>query len=289
MKKWFIRSALGFIGLIVVAFIGIYAFTEGRLSQKMEEPKTRVEVDMSLADLAEGQRLLTTRGCVDCHGEKLQGKLVVENPALGVLAGPNLTGGKGGVVSGYTDKDWVKAIRFGIHRSGRPLIFMPAPEFYHISDKDLASMIAYMKSAPPVDSDIPATRMGPVARLLYVVADFPMIPGEHIDAALPPIQAEKGPTVEYGRYLTTSCTGCHGATFKGGPIPGVPPDWPPAADISATGNVSKWTLDQFKHTMRTGVTPEDKTLNPMYMPWPQATKMTNDELEAIFLALKAAN
>ncbi|MES2856895.1 MAG: c-type cytochrome, partial [Bdellovibrionota bacterium] len=90
----------------------------------------------------------------------------------------------------------------------------------------------------------------------------------------------------YGAYLTTSCTGCHGTGFKGGPIPGVPPSWPAAADISSTGAPGRWTLEEFKSTMRTGVTPEGKKLDPLYMPWPQAVKMTDEELEAIYLSLK---
>jgi hypothetical protein len=39
--------------------------------------------------------------------------------------------------------------------------------------------------------------------------------------------------------------------------------------------------------MRTGMTPAGKQLNAKYMPWPVLGQMTDEELSALWLSLKA--
>ena len=52
---------------------------------------------------------------------------MLEQPsAFGTLAAPNLTRGAGGLGSTFTDTDWVRAIRHGIHRDGTSLLIMPS-------------------------------------------------------------------------------------------------------------------------------------------------------------------
>lgn len=58
----------------------------------------------------------------------------------------------------------------------------------------------------------------------------------------------------------------------------VAPGFPQVADISYSGNPRKWTDDQFINTLRTGVTPEGKTLKPSEMPWAMAMEFTDLEL-----------
>jgi cytochrome c553 len=86
---------------------------------------------------------------------------------------------------------------------------------------------------------------------------------------------------EYGHYLATTCSGCHGQNFKGGPAHGA--NQPAIPDISSSGRAGKWKDDQFIHTMRTGMTPEGKQLSNA-MPWRDFT-YTDDELKAISLYL----
>jgi cytochrome c553 len=87
----------------------------------------------------------------------------------------------------------------------------------------------------------------------------------------------------YGNYLATSCQGCHGQNFKGGPGHGKnEPDIP---NITSTGKVGKWNEEQFIRFMRSGVTPEGKQVSAA-MPW-RAFTFTNDELKAISLHLHA--
>jgi hypothetical protein len=86
-------------------------------------------------------------------------------PGLVTLAIPNLTTGAGGVGDTNTDEDWVRAIRHGVGHDGRGLALMPSAVFYYLSDEDLGALIAYLKSLPPVDNEMPGTDLGPVGRI----------------------------------------------------------------------------------------------------------------------------
>jgi hypothetical protein len=71
-----------------------------------------------------------------------------------------------------------------------------------------------------------------------------------------------------------------------GGIPGDPVS-PPAPNITTSGNLGKWSLDQFRETMRGGKTPEGKILNPKFMPWVGVGAHDDEELEAIFNYIKS--
>jgi hypothetical protein len=101
------------------------------------------------------------------------------------------------------------------------------------------------------------------------------------------VQLTPSPTIAYGKYLAASCTGCHHSNFEGGAIPGVPPSWPKAANLTQKGNLRNWKYADFKKTLTTGITPEGKKLNPQYMPWPATAAMNDTELSALFLFLKS--
>lgn len=85
-----------------------------------------------------------------------------------------------GAVGTFTDKDWVRAICHGIEPSGKPLLFMPSHEFYHLSDEDLGALIAFLTQVEAEESDLPETTIGPMARLLYTAGEMDLIPAEPI-------------------------------------------------------------------------------------------------------------
>lgn len=143
--------------------------------------------------------------------------------------GIELTPGEGGIRD-YTEADWDRAVRHGVGRSGKPLIFMPSQEFWSLSDADLAALLAYYTSLEPVDAVRPRPRIGPLGRMLHLAGRLPLVPAKLLDhgAARPEAPSPEA-TPEFGAYLATGCTGCHGASFSGGRIPGGPPAWPPRA------------------------------------------------------------
>jgi len=51
--------------------------------------------------------------------------------------------------------------------------------------------------------------------------------------------------------------------------------------------LGSWSESDFINTLRTGVTPEGKFLNPNFMPWNRFRLMTDDEIKAIWLYVRA--
>lgn len=163
------------------------------------------------ASIARGKHLADTfAGCADCHGENLAGKMLFDDPAIGRVHSLNLTRGKGGVGSLLTDVQFARAIRHGIGHDDRALKIMPSSDYMHLSDADLGSIIAYVKSLPPVDNETPPTRVGPVGRALHVAGQLPFLHAERIDHARPHVAAvTPARTASYGDYIAS--VGCKGA------------------------------------------------------------------------------
>jgi mono/diheme cytochrome c family protein len=203
---------------------------------------------------------------------------------------PNLTAGVGGVGDSNSDQDWVRAIRHGVGHDGRGLMLMPARTFYYLSDEDLGALIAYLKSLPPVDHEMPKTDLGPAGRVMFVLRLFP--PEAYapdvtvIDHNGPrPIAPEPGMTAEYGQYLASICTVCHGVNLNGQSVEleGARVLTP---NLTPGGELGFWSEAEFTATVHTGVTPSGHRLTK-YMPWKYVGQMTDEELSAVWLYLQS--
>ena len=208
-----------------------------------------------------------------------------DDPVFGRLVPTNLTSGKGGVGGAYTDVDFVRAIRHGIGKDGRALIVMPSEFFNKFSDEDLGAIVAYLKSAPPVDNELPATRLGPLGRVITLV-EGGLLPATIIDhdapRPVPPTVGVNREYGEYGEYIAVVCSACHGEDLSGGPLPGAEPGDPVAANITVLAR-SGWNEDNFKSFLRTGTTHYGKQVDNEYMPWKSFARMTDDEIDALWL------
>jgi cytochrome c553 len=278
------------VGIIVVFIAGFYVkayiSTKNRLGKAYDVQPQALVVSHDSAMLATGKRLAAVKGCTECHGEDLGGKVMNEDFALGLLVASNLTRGKGGLPEDFDVNDWVLALKHGVTRDRKPLIFMPSHEFTLLSESDMASIIAYCSQIPAVDRELPSNDLGPLAYILTDLGKLPLIPAEMIDHSRTLVKDVKAEiSAEYGKYLSTSCQGCHRENMKGGEP--IAPGFPIVADISSTGNPGKWTDEQFINTLRTGTTPEGKVLKPEDMPWTMAKEFTDLELKALHLYLNS--
>jgi len=200
LLKWIGYTVGGLVAIIVVALAAVYVLSSRRMSKTY--PPTQAAADaeaMTIASdsatVSRGHHLvIAVAKCTYCHGDNLAGKLVLNDRAFARLWSANLTRGKGGIGATFTNADYVRAIRYGVKADGKALLFMPSDAFTHFSDADLAAIIAYVKSVPPVDQVTAPPRIGPVMRALSVmVPDFPLVPAEHIN------QGEARPTTVHGR------------------------------------------------------------------------------------------
>ncbi len=277
------------VALVAVAIVVVYLVSNARINTTYAFTPSSVAVPTDSAAIVYGEHVATIRACLECHGENLGGKLFIDAGPVVKLYASNLTTGRGGVGASYSDVDWVRAVRHGVGPDGKPLLFMPSQEFYPLSDEDLGALLAYIKTLPPVDNELPANSVGPVGRVLYLSGQLPLVPAELIDHEAPRAEPPApGVTPAYGRYLAVTCTGCHGEGFSGGKIPGTPPEFIPATNITPdpeTG-IGNWTEADFIRALREGRRPDGAELNATYMPWPLLAKMTDDELRAIWVYLQ---
>jgi mono/diheme cytochrome c family protein len=181
----------------------------------------------------------------------------------------------------------VRAIRHGVGADGKP-IFMPAVLAYqYMSDEDLGAVIAYLKVAPPVDHETEGS-FDVMGKIMLGAGLFGKLPVEEVNHATNVTAPEASVTVEYGEYLVMvgDCSSCHGADYAGGAFPD-PAVTFPVPNITPAGNIGSWTEEEFIIAMRTGVTPEGKSLVPALMPFGAIGKMSDEELKAAYLFLKS--
>jgi mono/diheme cytochrome c family protein len=120
-----------------------------------------------------------------------------------------------------------------------------------------------------------------------VTQDITFLPAELIPHdQTPPPAPQPGVTPEYGAYLAMSCQVCHGPTMSGGQIPGFPPEWPAAPNLTsgAGSRLPAWGADGFIEIIRTGEK-HGRTINPDYMPWTSYRHMTDNEMRAVYTYL----
>lgn len=289
LKKAGIVAAV-IVGIIALVNVAFFALGESRLKRKYTTPEETVLIPTDNESLAEGKRIFQYRGCEACHGEKLEGLVYLDNPAIGKVITPNLTPGEGGLGPQRTNADLLQSIRHGIRPDRTPLLFMPSTEFYYLSDTDLGRVIAYIRSLPPVDNEMAASRLSVTGRIVMnITKEITFLPAELIPHDAPrPVAPEPGITPEYGEYLSYSCQVCHGPTLSGGEIPGFPAEWPSAPNLTSGkgSRLPTWGEEGFIEIIHTGQK-HGRSINPDYMPWKSYRHMTDDELRAVYVHLQS--
>jgi len=289
--RW-LAWALGW-GTLVLACAGAaaYLLARERITRSYRVEPDRVAVRDDPASLERGRHLAeAVIGCTHCHGFDYAGKQMADDPWLGRLWAPNLTPGRGGL-AGYSDADWVRSIRHGVKPDGRPVLMMPSQYLYHLSDADLAALIAHLRRLPPIDRETPDERLGVISVLAIASGRVPdLIPAEQL-AHAPPRVPSPEPRVsrDYGAYLVeaSGCKVCHRDDLSGGLHPLALPDEPAPPDLTPRGRLASWSEEDFVRTLRTGVTPDGRRLDPTWMPWPMLARMSDVELRAMWRYLRS--
>jgi mono/diheme cytochrome c family protein len=235
-------------------------------------------------------------GCGNCHtptgpaGPELDKELTgskVDDSAMMVAWAPNIT--PAGEIAGWSDAELAKAIREGIRPDGT-LIGPPMPfTFYrHLSDTDLAAIVAFLRTLKPIPSDIQES-----------VYNFPLPPAygppvEHV-ADIP-----RGPTAEYGAYMAgpvSHCLECHTPMGPQGPMIDAALgqggfEFRGPWGVSVAANITNgpeglagFSDDEIAAMVTEGVRPDGSRMLPP-MPYPYLAKMTPDDLRAVIAYLR---
>ena len=285
--KWTAIILAGIIGVLLIAAGALFISGSSRLNKTYDIEPEAVALSRD-AQAVERGKYLVSFNCTGCHGPDLAGTLFFDDPAIGKIPASNLTAGQGGIGATYTDADFVRAIRHGVNSSGKPLLIMPSEAFWHYSDQDLAAIIAYIKSVPPVDADLGQKEYPPLGRILFAAGALGDLAVDVIDhETRPPTAADQGVSAAYGEYLVniSNCRLCHGSSLSGGKDPD--PSAPPGPNLTPGGELASWTANDFLTAIHTGMTPSDRKLNPEFMPWNDFSHMSDDDLTAVFLYLQS--
>jgi len=243
--------------------------------------------------------------CVDCHSEhdpnskdhlvlpNMQGSgevmFVADLP--GRIVASNVTPDRETGAGTWTDDQLARAIREGIGHDGRALFpLMPYEHYRSMSDEDLASVVVYMRSLPPIHHELPRTEI--IFPVKYLIRSVP----EPVTA---PVSApDPADTLRSGAYLVNmaGCGDCHtpvdghhqpisGMEFSGGQVFKLP--WGSVASANITPDASGigyYDEALFLQVMRTGYV-KARRLDPL-MPVEQYKGMTDGDLKAIFAYLR---
>lgn len=239
------------------------------------------------ADLQRGEYLFTTRGCSDCHGKDGAGRVMAEDQKSGLyIHAPNVTRGGNGPASSYSDGDWIRLLRHGVKPSHQAAFIMPSEDYAQMADEDVAALVGYIRNLPPAPEKKAEIRLPLIMKALYA---FGMMTdaAEKIDHTRPAPARVPQDLHGQGAYVANTCFGCHGQGLAGGKIPGGPPTWPAAANLTGAADsaMARYSsMDAFRQMMRTGKRADGTPI--AVMPFESFKAMNDAELDALFGFLK---
>jgi mono/diheme cytochrome c family protein len=269
-------------------------------------PLTARRFEATSQRLERGRYIFTAlSGCVHCHSplEKSQrgfppvasmmgaGQIFPEGSLPGRIVAPNLTPDTQTGSGNWTDDQIARAIREGIGHDGRALFpAMPYQNFREMSDEDVASVIVFMRSLPPIHHELPKSEI--TFPVKYLINSLPQPLTSNVKTPDP------SDRLQWGKYLVrmTSCANCHTAhTPDGKPVSGM--DFAGGTAITIEGEttaganltpdasgISYYDEALFIRTLRTGFVGA-RPLSSV-MPFVIYRNLSDDDLKAIFAYLK---
>jgi cytochrome c553 len=271
-------------------------------------------VDRTPERLRRGEYLVeTVSACGVCHSGRDGGDFVFDGESTSLhLAGgyglalpemgldlwfPNLTPDARTGLGRWSDDEVMRAIRDGVSRDGRMLVpAMPYRSYRAMSDEDVRSVVAYLRSLPAVSSPAPPrpSRVRGLAGFLLARGAEHRAPAAHVSAPDP------SDRVAWGGYLVriAGCPDCHARKTSGVMRAPADPMWMAGGawdDLPGVGRVymrnltpdratglGRWTQEDFIRAMRTGMRLDGKRMAPpmsLYMAhW---SAMDDADLKAI--------
>jgi len=291
----------------VILFSGLFIAIEFLQNKQFDAPYPVITASKDSAIVARGRALaLGPAHCASCHGGvsikdasvpaediPLSGGRIFDI-GIGLIYAPNITQHETGI-AGKTDGALARALRYGVRSNGTVLFdFMP---FHNTSDEDLTAIISFLRNQPGVNNSVPANDLNLLGKAVKAFLLKPIGPDDEPAKAM-----MRDSTSAYGAYLAASvanCRGCHtkrdpltgkliGENFAGGMKMDIKTDsgkyfflTPNLTPDKKTGRIYGWSQSQFISRFRAG-----RIYKQSEMPWEPFSRMSDDELKAIYKFLQ---
>lgn len=310
MKQKIRKAALIIAVILIVGIASLLTYVKTALPNAGNAPALTIE--RTPERIARGRYLAHhVMVCIDCHSQRdwslFAGPPVAGTDGMGGevfdqklgfpgrFVAPNITPAG---IGNYTDGELMRAITCGVAKDGRALFpVMPYNNFGNVSEEDIKSVIAYIRTLKPVENKTERSE-----------ADFPM---NFIINTLPHkagFQPMPDPSDlrAYGKYLATaaSCYDCHTkqekGEFVGKPFAGgMEFQYPDGSIVRSTNitphstGIGEWTeqafINRFKSYADSGYHPQKLEAGAFQtvMPWTMYGGMAQQDLKAIYTYLQS--
>lgn len=294
--------------VLLIAVVGVAYIT---LALPNVGEAENIKIEATPQRIARGKYLaLHVSVCLDCHSPHDETKfgLPVDSTHLGAggMKFDKAVGFPGNVVVSnitpfklkeWTDGELFRAITAGVKKDGSAIFpLMPWPYYSKMDREDIYSIIAYLRTLKPLETNHPKTTL-----------DFPLNILVHTmpEKATLGIKPAESDTLKYGEYLVQSaaCKDCHsqdnqgkllpGLEFAGGKAFGVNGNTLRSSNITpdpSTG-IGKWTKQDFIARFR--AFPDENKASHVnstdfqtIMPWWNYSKLTDADLASIYAYLR---
>ncbi len=292
MNRWVKRALKGAGALIALGALGLGGCVavqvrdfEASMAKVYDVPIPTIVRSSDAVVLARGKHLAeSVAPCAAsaCHGKDFSGGDPIEMGPVATLRGPNLTRS----LADYSDGELARLLRHGIKKDGRSVAFMPVQDSAWLPDDDVAAIVSYLRTLPPVDKPSEPTVIKTLGKVLDRKDKIIFDVARRIDHQSGVRAKGATPTVEYGQFLAMGCQGCHGERFSGGPIPGAPSSMAIPLNLTPheTG-LRDWSFDDFNKLLDEGVRKNGKRLDPL-MPYEAFGKFDDVERRALWAFLR---
>ena len=218
----------------------------------------------SAETLARGKALTVAGDCAGCHtadpAKPFAGGKLIETP-FGGITSPNLTPDRETGLGGWSDDEFVRALRDGIGRDGTHYYpAFPYPNFTRLTRDDMLAIRAYLATLAPIRNTVPPPDLRWPLNYRFMMAGWNLLffkPG-----SLAP-DAPKSAEWNRGRYLVEGaahCGACHtpknifgadkrGQAFAGGVVQGM---FAPRLDGAERSGLKSWSVEDIVEYLQSG-------------------------------------
>lgn len=306
MKKVFRYLLIG-IGAVAVLVGGLSAFVSIRGIPKYKAETINLQVVSTPDRVARGEKLASML-CRSCHFDgntgKFTGRLLDEAPQFGAIYSRNITRDPDHGIGKWTDGQLAYLFRTGVKPDDS---YLPPymPKLVNLSDEDLQSIIAFLRSDHPwVSADNtrqPDSKPSFLTKFLTnagIMKPFPY-------PQKPIVGPDTANTVQWGRYIALGqleCFSCHSQDFTkndyfnpekslgffGGGNELIAPDGKKIKTLNITMDeetgIGTWTEETFIKAVKYGQLPNGQP--SLRLPMQPYANLTDNEVRALYAYLK---